>query len=70
VRGHSWTIEVCSSDRCWIYGAVNAADQESFGYAREPEDGGFVIVANVFCDRAGELPNRPGNRDPNDLGAT
>jgi len=22
--------------------------------------GGFVIVANVFCDRAGELPKSPG----------
>jgi hypothetical protein len=35
-------------------------DHESFGFALQPEDGGFGNVANVFSDRAGELVNRQG----------
>lgn len=35
-------------------------DQESFGFALQPEDGSFGTVANVFSDRAGELVNRRG----------
>jgi hypothetical protein len=33
-------------------------DQESFGFALQPEDGSFGAVANVFADRARELVNR------------
>ena len=33
-------------------------DQDSFGFALYPEDGGFAIVANVFAHNAEELARR------------
>lgn len=33
-------------------------DQETFGFAIQPDDGSFGTVANIFSDRARELVNR------------